>query len=60
MAEEEMTALAGNLEPELQLLVELLGSFEEDPERDIEDFARAEVTFEDPLRATRLASSLSS
>jgi len=51
--QQEMTALAGNLEPNLQSLVELLGSFEEDPERDAEDFARAEVTFEDPLRARR-------
>jgi hypothetical protein len=52
--QQEMTALAGNLEPNLQSLVEMLGSAEENPERDAEDFARAEVTFEDPLRARRV------
>jgi hypothetical protein len=57
--QQELTALAGNLEPELQSLVERLGSLDEDPDperdiRDIEDFARAEVTFEDPLRARRV------
>jgi hypothetical protein len=51
--QQEMTALAGNLEPNLQSLVERLGSYEEDSERDAEDFAHAEVTFEDPLRARR-------
>ena len=51
--QQELTALAGNLEPSLQRIVELLGSFEEDAEHDAEGFARAEVTFEDPLRARR-------
>jgi hypothetical protein len=52
--QQEMTALAGNLEPNLEHLVERLRSFEDDPERDVEDFARAEITFEDPLRARRV------
>jgi|SRR5436305_11287710 len=52
--QQELAALAVNLEPNLQRLVELLGSFEEDPERDVEAFAHSEVTFEDPLRARRV------
>jgi transcriptional regulator with XRE-family HTH domain len=51
--QQELAALAVNLEPNLQRTVELLGSFKDDPERDVEEFARAEVTFEDPLRARR-------
>jgi hypothetical protein len=51
--QQEIAALAGNLETSLQRTVELLGSFQEDPERDAEEFARAEVMFDDPLRARR-------
>lgn len=50
---QELAALAINLEPSLQRTLELLGSFEDDPERSAEEFARAEVTFDDPLRARR-------
>ena len=52
--QQELTAFASNLEPQLQSLDDRLASFEEDPERDVEDFAQAEVTFEDPLRARRV------
>ncbi|MFY9820505.1 MAG: hypothetical protein WAM82_03935 [Thermoanaerobaculia bacterium] len=49
----ELAALEGNLEPRLQRAVELLRSYQPDVERDIAEFARAEVTVDDPLRSRR-------
>ena len=51
--EQDLAVLEGNLEPRLQRTVELLGSYRGEAERDIEDFAHAEVTVHDPLRARR-------
>jgi hypothetical protein len=48
-----LAALAVNLEPNMQRTVELLGSFEDDPERNAVEFARAEGMYDDPLRARR-------
>jgi hypothetical protein len=52
--QQELGTLAENLDPKLERTVERLRLYQgEDSERDIEDFARAEVTIDDPLRARR-------
>ena len=54
----ELAVLEDNLEPRLQRVAELLKSFQPDIERDIAEFARAEVTVADPLRSQRDPESL--
>jgi hypothetical protein len=51
--QQELAALAVNLESNMQRTVELLSSFKDDPERSAEEFARAEGMYKDPLRARR-------
>jgi hypothetical protein len=52
--QQELAAMEGNLERKLEDTLARLRSFQgEDPEQAAEEFARSEVTIEDPLRARR-------
>ncbi len=49
--EHELAYVGADLEQKLTRAAELLRSYRDDSERDIEAFARAEVTVGDPLRS---------